>query len=182
MTAAEITRADTLLIARALDARPSTAAELATITQLPGWRIRQLLHRAGNASPKPEFRYFIKRHDCYCLTDRGRVEFAADLAATTVADVTAVAAAPVVALPERSSTITEPVDPVDYCGERPLPEPTDALPGTKEKLLVLEDRRRRKQQLHNPLDAQADAESGFAGILAALTSNSSGERVHRSGT
>ncbi len=36
--------------------------------------------------------------------------------------------------------------------ERTLPEPTDALPGTPEKVAVLEERARRGQQLWHPLD------------------------------
>jgi hypothetical protein len=38
-------------------------------------------------------------------------------------------------------------------GRVPLPEPTDALPGTPEKLAVLEERARR-QQLFHPDDAK----------------------------
>jgi hypothetical protein len=34
-----------------------------------------------------------------------------------------------------------------------LPEPTDALPGSEEKIRVLEERARRREQLFHPLDA-----------------------------
>ena len=37
-----------------------------------------------------------------------------------------------------------------------MPEPTDALPGTPEKVLVLEERARRGQCLWHPLDARLD--------------------------
>mgnify|MGYP006921334604 CR=1 FL=1 len=180
-TAAELTRADTLLIARALAARPATAAELSPLTKLPGWRVRQLLHRAGGASPKPEYRYFVKRHDCYCLTDRGFAEFAADLAPPPTPQQVDVPGVPPSPEPDDTpAPVAAPVEPADFCGERPLPEPTFALPGTVEKLLVMENRRRRKQQLHHPLDAKADAD--MSGLLASLTNNGGGARVHRSGT
>jgi hypothetical protein len=35
-----------------------------------------------------------------------------------------------------------------------MPEPTDALPGTPEKVAVLEERARRRQALFHPLDAR----------------------------
>ncbi len=41
----------------------------------------------------------------------------------------------------------------DYCGKAIMPEPTDALPGTLEKVEVLEARARRGQALWHPLDA-----------------------------
>ncbi|MGL4420894.1 MAG: hypothetical protein ACRCZF_09540 [Gemmataceae bacterium] len=44
-------------------------------------------------------------------------------------------------------------------GNAPLPEPTDALPGTPEKLAVLEMRARLKQALWHPDDATG-AETG----------------------
>jgi hypothetical protein len=37
-----------------------------------------------------------------------------------------------------------------------MPEPTDALPGTPEKVLVLEERARNNQCLWHPLDARLD--------------------------
>lgn len=40
-----------------------------------------------------------------------------------------------------------------YGHSRPLPEPTEAMPGTPEKLAVLEDRALAEQQLWHPLDA-----------------------------
>lgn len=40
-----------------------------------------------------------------------------------------------------------------------LPPPTAALPGTPEKVAVLEERVMRRQSLWNPLDAPMDAES-----------------------
>jgi hypothetical protein len=39
-------------------------------------------------------------------------------------------------------------------GRVPLPEPTAALPGTPEKVRVLEERARRRQQLFHPDDAK----------------------------
>ncbi len=41
----------------------------------------------------------------------------------------------------------------DCCGGYALPEPTDALPGTAEKLVVLEERASRGQRLWHPQDA-----------------------------
>lgn len=42
----------------------------------------------------------------------------------------------------------------DTIVKRPLPEPTDALPGTEEKVKVLKERAMLGQQLWHPLDAQ----------------------------
>ncbi len=61
----------------------------------------------------------------------------------------------------------------------PLPEPTTALPGTPEKVAVIERRRELGQQLFHPDDAQGDTD-GFAALLSSLTSNG-GNRTHRSG-
>jgi hypothetical protein len=44
----------------------------------------------------------------------------------------------------------------DFNGRARLPEPTDALPGTPEKVRVLEERARQGQQLWHPLDAKLD--------------------------
>jgi len=41
-------------------------------------------------------------------------------------------------------------------GKAEMPEPTDALPGSPEKLQILEDRARRGQYLWHPLDARFD--------------------------
>jgi hypothetical protein len=41
-------------------------------------------------------------------------------------------------------------------GKAEMPEPTDALPGSLEKLQILEDRARRGQYLWHPLDARFD--------------------------
>jgi hypothetical protein len=41
----------------------------------------------------------------------------------------------------------------DFCGRARLPQPTDALPGTLEKVAVLEERARCGQALWHPLDA-----------------------------
>jgi hypothetical protein len=38
-------------------------------------------------------------------------------------------------------------------GKAPLPEPTDARPGTEAKVRVLEERARRREQLFHPQDA-----------------------------
>jgi len=45
---------------------------------------------------------------------------------------------------------------VDFNGRTPLPEPTTALPGTTEKVAILEERARLGQSLWHPLDAQLD--------------------------
>src|SRR5581483_10972436 len=44
----------------------------------------------------------------------------------------------------------------DFNGRAKMPEPTDALPGTPEKVRVLEERARLGQQLWHPLDAKLD--------------------------
>jgi hypothetical protein len=44
----------------------------------------------------------------------------------------------------------------NFCGQAPLPpEPTEALPGTAEKVVVLEERARRGLALWHPGDATA---------------------------
>jgi hypothetical protein len=45
----------------------------------------------------------------------------------------------------------------DFNGRVPLPAPTEALPGTAEKVAVLQERARLGQALWHPLDAQLDA-------------------------
>jgi hypothetical protein len=41
-------------------------------------------------------------------------------------------------------------------GESPLPkEPTTALPGSEEKIAVMMERAKRRENLHHPLDARA---------------------------
>ena len=47
----------------------------------------------------------------------------------------------------------------DFNGKAALPAPTTALPGTPEKVAVLEQRARLRQALWHPLDAPMDAES-----------------------
>ena len=44
----------------------------------------------------------------------------------------------------------------NFCGNAAVCEPTDALPGTPEKVAVLEQRARMRQQLWHPLDATAE--------------------------
>jgi len=44
----------------------------------------------------------------------------------------------------------------DFNGRAKMPEPTAALPGTAEKVRVLEERARLGQQLWHPLDAKLD--------------------------
>lgn len=44
----------------------------------------------------------------------------------------------------------------DFNGRARMPEPTAALPGTSEKVRVLEERARLGQQLWHPLDAKLD--------------------------
>jgi len=44
----------------------------------------------------------------------------------------------------------------DFNGRATLPEPTEALPGSLEKVHVLEERARLGQQLWHPLDAKLD--------------------------
>ena len=45
---------------------------------------------------------------------------------------------------------------VDFNGGYQPPTPTTALPGTMEKLLVMRERAKLRQQLHHPLDARRD--------------------------
>jgi len=44
----------------------------------------------------------------------------------------------------------------DFCGKARLPEPTTALPGTPEKVAVLEERARLGLALWHPLDARLE--------------------------
>ena len=44
----------------------------------------------------------------------------------------------------------------DFCGKARLPEPTTALPGTPEKVAVLEERARLGLSLWHPLDAKLE--------------------------
>jgi hypothetical protein len=43
---------------------------------------------------------------------------------------------------------------LDRCGSAPLPEPTSALPGTREKVEVLRQRAQLRQSLFHPRDAK----------------------------
>ena len=43
----------------------------------------------------------------------------------------------------------------DFMGTAPLPEPTDALPGTEDKIRVLYERAKRGQRLFHPRDGAA---------------------------
>jgi hypothetical protein len=52
----------------------------------------------------------------------------------------------------------------DYNGLSPLPEPTQALPGSPEKVAVLEMRARLRQALWHPADAPMDVESRSLGV------------------
>ncbi len=52
----------------------------------------------------------------------------------------------------------------DFNGRAALPEPTAALPGTPEKVAILEQRARLKQSLWHPADAPMDLESAQLGI------------------
>lgn len=53
----------------------------------------------------------------------------------------------------------------DFNGNVALsPEPTQALPGSAEKVAILEERARLRQALWHPLDAPMDAESRAVGI------------------
>ena len=52
----------------------------------------------------------------------------------------------------------------DFCGKSHLPEPTDATPGTPEKVAVLMDRARLGLSLWHPHDAPMDAESRRLGV------------------
>jgi hypothetical protein len=53
----------------------------------------------------------------------------------------------------------------DFNGECRLPaQPTDALPGSPEKVAVLEERARLGVSLWHPLDAPMDAESRLLGV------------------
>jgi hypothetical protein len=51
-----------------------------------------------------------------------------------------------------------------YVVEPPLPEPTDATPGSLEKVAVLEERARIGVSLWHPNDAPMDAESFVIGV------------------
>src|SRR6516164_2802827 len=53
---------------------------------------------------------------------------------------------------------------VDFNGRARMPEPTSALPGTPEKVAVLEQRARLGQQLWHPLDARLET-SAFEALL-----------------
>ena len=53
---------------------------------------------------------------------------------------------------------------VDFNGRARMPEPTNALPGTPEKVAVLELRARLGQQLWHPLDARLET-SAFEALL-----------------
>lgn len=53
------------------------------------------------------------------------------------------------------------------------PEPTDALPGTEEKVRILEERARRGQSLWHPLDAAIDGSH----LAARLASKRCGEII-----
>lgn len=46
----------------------------------------------------------------------------------------------------------------DCAGGRPLPKPTDAIPGSPEKIAVMAERFRKRQQIHHPRDAKRDPE------------------------
>jgi hypothetical protein len=53
----------------------------------------------------------------------------------------------------------------DFNGRAPMPIPTRALPGTPEKVAVLEERARLGQALWHPLDAVLDAAPATAELL-----------------
>jgi hypothetical protein len=52
----------------------------------------------------------------------------------------------------------------DFNGRAALPEPTSALPGSAEKVAILEQRARLGLTLWHPLDAPMDAESRKLGV------------------
>ncbi len=53
----------------------------------------------------------------------------------------------------------------DFYGPAPLPAmPTSALPGTQEKVAVLEERARMRQNLWHPADGPVDVESPQLGV------------------
>ena len=52
----------------------------------------------------------------------------------------------------------------DFNGKVPLPAPTMALPGTLEKVAVLEQRAGLRQALWHPLDAPNDLQTSLAGV------------------
>jgi hypothetical protein len=52
----------------------------------------------------------------------------------------------------------------DFCGKAHLPEPTDAVPGSAEKVAILEERARLGLSLWHPKDAPMDAESRRLGV------------------
>jgi hypothetical protein len=53
----------------------------------------------------------------------------------------------------------------DFNGRAPLPIPTRALPGTSEKVAVLEERARLGQALWHPLDATLESAPATAELL-----------------
>jgi hypothetical protein len=52
----------------------------------------------------------------------------------------------------------------DFNGPAALPEPTDAPPGSPEKVAILEERARLGQALWHPHDAPMDVESRMLGV------------------
>jgi hypothetical protein len=52
----------------------------------------------------------------------------------------------------------------DFNGKAAMPEPTDAPPGSPEKVAILERRARLGQALWHPLDAPMDVESRRLGV------------------
>jgi hypothetical protein len=51
----------------------------------------------------------------------------------------------------------------NFCGSAPLPDPTSALPGSAEKLAVLEERARQRLSLFHPDDARVPTRRGIVG-------------------
>ena len=56
----------------------------------------------------------------------------------------------------------------DFAGPAPLGEPTDALPGTEEKMLAMEDRARRGLAIFHPADAGRGIDDATERQLRAL--------------
>jgi hypothetical protein len=172
-----IDQADVILIASALASTPLTLTQLASAASLPAWRVAKLLRQCGPASADQLFSYRSSR---WKLTPRGCQFFrcptpakpeplpAEVLRAARNAqirtDIRAKVAARVMAEPP-AAELRE----VDT--HLPLPTPTTHLPGTPEKLAVLEERRRLKQSLFHPDDSRVPSDHTFdlATLLSSLT-------------
>ncbi len=193
--AALAARADFALIAAALVAGPLPVAAICAATALPAWLVGRRLKQSGPSNLLAADRHFACRLRIWSLTDVGRESF--DLPP----------AAPVPPPPPKPvRTSTRPSDPprtraqidrsavmerravakrvmalplAELLGEppAPLPEPTPHLPGTPEKLAVIEARGARKQALFHPDDRVTPCDLG--GLLSLFRHGGRPERTRR---